>query len=72
MELEPEPPRKRFRIYLDPMVFKAFRLLCRSQKRRLGTSRANRILEALMLASLRNPVFLDLAFRLAFESKGSD
>jgi len=68
-EAEPSGSRKRFRLYLDPIIFQAFRLLCRSQKRRLGTSRANRVLEALMLASLRNPLFLDLAFRLALKPK---
>lgn len=53
--------RKHFKLYLNPEVYKAFRLLCRRKDRR----RVNRVIEAFMVAAIHNPALLQLVFNIA-------
>ncbi|MEM3153258.1 MAG: hypothetical protein QW629_00915 [Candidatus Bathyarchaeia archaeon] len=53
--------RKHFKLYLNPEVYRAFRLLCRSGGRR----RVNRVIEAFMVAALHNPALLQLICNMA-------
>ncbi|MEM4481071.1 MAG: hypothetical protein QXG58_07565 [Candidatus Bathyarchaeia archaeon] len=53
--------RKHFKLYLNPEVYKAFRLLCRSKGRR----RINRVIEAFMVAALHTPALLQLIYNMA-------
>jgi hypothetical protein len=46
--------RKRFLIYLNQDVYKAFRQLCRSKQKR-----ANRLIESFMLTAIENPFWLE-------------
>lgn len=57
--------RKRFLVYLDPNIYGAFRLLCKSR----GNRRVNRVIESFMLLCIRNTAWLDLATRLAQEAR---
>ncbi|MBS7637004.1 hypothetical protein KEJ37_06710 [Candidatus Bathyarchaeota archaeon] len=53
--------RKHFKLYLNPEVYMAFRLLCKREGRR----RVNRVVEAFMAAALHNPALLQLALHMA-------
>jgi hypothetical protein len=57
--------RKRFKIYLDPMIYELFRGVCRSR----GLRRVNRVLECFMLAASYNPILLILVKDIAEKRK---
>lgn len=46
--------RKRFKFYLDPETVKSFRMVCKSRG-----LRANRVIEAFMAFSIKNPVIIE-------------
>ena len=50
--------RKRFKFYLDPVVVRAFRMLCKQRG-----LRANRVIEAFMIYCLDSPVLIKLISR---------
>jgi|GEM_PF-2411436 len=55
--------RKRFKLYLNPRIYKAFRLLCQQK----GEKRVNRIIECFMAACLNNSTIIYLVKNLARE-----
>jgi hypothetical protein len=53
--------RRKYHISLDVDVYRAFYHLCR----RKGHGRPNRVIEAFMIASIKNPMLIKLALRIA-------
>ncbi|MGC8998555.1 MAG: hypothetical protein ACP5JW_04055 [Candidatus Bathyarchaeia archaeon] len=51
--------RKQFKLFLNPTIYKAFRLRCRLKKRK-----PNVVVENFMVACLGNPMLIDLTERL--------
>lgn len=56
--------RKRFKLSLNPTIYRAFRLRCRLKKRK-----PNVVVENFMRACLGNPILIDLAERLAHKNE---
>jgi len=59
--------KKRFKLTLDPLVYQAFKLLCKQR----GYGHPSRLIEAFMRACLKNPTVLPLIFRIVKEEKNT-
>jgi len=55
--------RKQIKLFLNPTVYKAFRLRCKLEKRK-----PNVVVESFMIAYLGNPRLIDLIERLAHKN----
>jgi len=55
--------RKQFKLFLNPTIYKAFRLRCKLEKRK-----PNIVVENFMIACLRNPMLIDLTERFTHKN----
>ncbi len=58
--LQKPKKRKRFSIYLNPQLYTEFRLVCKKMQKK----RTNRVLEAFMLAAVKNPNLIKVIYRM--------
>jgi len=55
--------RKQFKLYLNPAVYRAFRIRCKLEKRK-----PNIVVECFMLTCLGNPRLIDVIEHLTYKS----
>jgi hypothetical protein len=67
LKMGPFEDKKRFKLTLDPLVYQAFKLLCKQR----GYGHPSMLIEAFMRACLKNPTVLPLIFRIVKEEKNT-